>query len=194
MELGILPPEEGIKVIETGIYPSGPELEAAQEKFVEQRKKGFYNPIVGGVPSVAPPIPGEDSNDESQSNPEPVKNKVPNEVGRPIGTTTANVYSREAIAEVFDLTKELYSNVQNLLKEKYNKKRLNKEQKKLAESVSEAIIIGAESQNWNNTAESVLKDPSTLDKLGVMKAVQDLAAEHDLNTYAAALLYHSNKK
>ena len=71
---------------------------------------------------------------------------------------------------------------------------LTKEQKSLAESVSEAIIIGSESDDWKDTAETVLKDPSTLDKLGVMKAVQDLAAEHDLNTYAAALLYHSNKK
>ena len=194
MELGILPPEEGIKVIETGIYPSGPELEAAQEKFVEQRKKGFYNPIVGGVPSVAPPIPGDDSTDEPESNVNPVKNNVPNEVGRPVGTTKANVYSREAIAEVFDLTKELYSNVQTLLKEKYNKKRLSKEQKNLAESISEAIIVGSKSNSWKDTAEKVLKDPSTLDSLGVMEAVQDLAAEHDLNTYAAALLYHSNNK
>jgi len=197
MELGILPPEEGIKVIETGIYPSGPELEIAQEKFVEQRKKGFYNPIVGGVPSVSPPIPGssdEEENNDSKLPPAQVKNKVPNEVGRPVGTTTATVYSREAIAGVFDLTKELYSNVQALLKEKYNKKRLTKEQKKLAESVSEAIIVGSESETWKDTAESVLKDPSALDKLGIMKSVQDLAAEHDLNTYAAALLYHSNKK
>ena len=140
------------------------------------------------------PVPGDDSADEPKPDVNPVKNNVPNEVGRPIGTTKANVYSREAIAGVFDLTKELYSNVQNLLKQKYNKKRLTKDQKKLAESVSEAIIVGSESDSWSNTAENVLEDPSTLDKLGVMKAVQDLAAEHDLNTYAAALLYHSNKK
>ena len=197
MELGILPPEEGIKVIETGIYPSGEELAAAQEKFVEQRKKGFYNPIIGGVPSIAPPMGGdfeEVPEEKSSEKVPPVKNKVPNERGRPVGAIKANVYSREAIAEVFDLTKGLYSDVQNLLKEKYNKKRLTKDQKKLAENVSEAIIIGSESNSWKDTAETVLKDPSALDKLGVMRAVQDLAAEHDLNTYAAALLYHSNKK
>ena len=197
MELGILPPEEGIRVIETGIYPSGEELAAAQEKFVEQRKKGFYNPIIGGVPSIAPPMGGdveEVPEEKSSEKAPPVKNKVPNERGRPVGAIKADVYSREAIAEVFDLTKGLYSDVQNLLKEKYNKKRLTKDQKKLAENVSEAIIIGSESTGWKDAAETVLKDPSTLDKLGVMKAVQDLAAQHDLNTYAAALLYHSNKK
>lgn len=194
MELGILPPEEGIKVIETGIYPSGEELAAAQEKFVEQRKKGFYNPIVGGVPSITPPMPGDDEEEQADVAPQPIKNNVPNEVGRPIGTTKANVYSREAISEVFDLTKNLYSDVQSLLKKKYNKKRLNADQKKLAESISEAIIIGSNSSDWSVTAEKVLSDPSTLDSLGIMKAVQELAAEHDLNTYAAALLYHSNNK
>ena len=197
MELGILPPEEGIRVIETGIYPSGEELAAAQEKFVEQRKKGFYNPIIGGVPSIAPPMGGdveEVPEEKSSEKVPPVKNKVPNERGRPVGAIKADVYSREAIAEVFDLTKGLYSDVQTLLEQKYNKKRLTKDQKKLAENVSEAIIIGSESTNWKDAAETVLKDPSTLDKLGVMKAVQDLAAQHDLNTYAAALLYHSNKK
>ena len=194
MELGILPPEEGIKVIETGIYPSGEELAAAQEKFVEQRKKGFYNPIVGGVPSITPPVPGDDEEEQADVAPQPIKNNVPNEVGRPIGTTKANVYSREAISEVFDLTKNLYSDVQSLLKKKYNKKRLSTDQKKLAESISEAIIIGSNSSDWSATAEKVLSDPSTLDSLGIMKAVQELAAEHDLNTYAAALLYHSNNK
>jgi len=194
MELGILPPEEGIKVIETGIYPSGDELAAAQEKFVEQRKKGFYNPIVGGVPSVAPPMAGDVEEEKPNVQTVSVKNQVPNEVGRPIGTTKATVYSREAIAGVFDLTKDLYKNVQTLLKEKYNKKRLNANQKKLAENLSEAIIIGSETNSWNDVAEKVVKDPATLDRLGIMKNVQSLAAEHDLNTYAAALLYHSNKK
>ena len=194
MELGILPPEEGIKVIETGIYPSGDELAAAQEKFVEQRKKGFYNPIVGGVPSVAPPVANVDEEEETNTNPNPNKVNVPNEVGRPIGTTKAAVYSREAIADVFDLTKDLYKNVQNLLKEKYGRKRLNANQKKLAENLSEAIIIGSETTSWNDVAKKVVKQPETLDKLGIMKNVQDLSAEHDLNTYAAALLYHSNKK
>ena len=40
MELGILPPSEGIKVIETGVFPNNKELDEAQEKFVEDRQKG----------------------------------------------------------------------------------------------------------------------------------------------------------
>jgi len=190
MELGILPPEEGIKVIETGIYPTTEELESAQEKFVEQRKKGFYNPIVGGVPTISSPSKEDLNINDKEKN----KIKVPNEVGRPVGTTSASVYSRESIANVFDLTKSLYSEVQGLLKKKYNIKRLNKNQKKFAEEISEAIIIGSKSSTWNKTANQVLNNPSELDSLGILKEVQNLANEHDLNLYAAALLYHSVEK
>jgi len=197
MELGILPPEEGIRVIETGIYPSGEELAAAQEKFVEQRKKGFYNPIVGGVPSVSPPAPNFGNKNEPVEKTDvvpPQKVNVPNERGRPVGTTKASVYSRESIVQVFDLTKNLYGEVESLLRKKYNKKRLSKDQKSLAESISEAIIVASESSTWNKVANSVISNPAELDNLSVLKSIQSIASEHDLNTYAAALLYHSTKK
>jgi hypothetical protein len=184
MELGILPPEEGLKVIETGIYPTSEELVSAQEKFVQDRKKGFYNPIVGGVPSVAPPAPDFGS--------APIRNKTPNEKGRPTGAK-ASIYSKDAIAKVLDLTKNLYSKVESLLKEKYKKKSLNSEQKKLADGISEAIIVGSECSTWNSFAETVIKDHGVLDKIGIMDSVQDIATEHELDTYSAALLYHSTK-
>jgi len=186
MELGILPPEEGIKVIETGIYPTTEELLSAQEKFVQDRKKGYYNPIVGGVPTIPPPTP---SMPAAQ-----VKTKTPKEVGRPTGATSkASVYSKDAIMKIFEKTKVLYANVESLLKKKYQKKKLNAEQKSLAEGISEAIIIGSEVSTWNKKIEQVISDPSTLDGLGILSEVQAVASEHDLNTYAAALLYHSSK-
>lgn len=194
MELGILPPEEGIRVIETGIYPSPEDLDIAQEKFVEQRKKGYYNPLVGGVPSVAAPAAEVDIDESEPEVDIKVKNKTPKEVGRPVGTTQATVYSREAIAKVFDLTKTLYTNVQSMLKKQYGIKRLNSSQKKLAENFSEAVIVGSESSTWNKIASEVLSDPSKLDDLGIMPEIQSVASEHDLNVYAAALLYHSTKK
>jgi hypothetical protein len=187
MELGILPPEEGIKVIETGIYPTQEELVAAQEKFVQERKQGYYNPIVGGVPVIAPPIP------DIGGTPAPIKKtSTPNERGRPVGAK-ASVYSRDAIAKVLDKTKDLYAIVETGLKKKYSKKSLNTEQKKLANGISEAIIMGSESDNWTILATDVLNDPSKLDKLNILSNIQNVAAEHELDSYAAGLLYHSTK-
>jgi len=40
---------------------------------------------------------------------------------------------------------------------------------------------------------NVVKDPSILDKVNILPQVQELGAEHQLETYSAALLYHSTK-
>ena len=187
MELGILPPEEGLRVIETGIYPTKEELGTAQAKFVEERKKGYYNPIVGGVPVIAPPAP-----EVSGVKPPIKKTTTPNERGRPDGSN-ASVYAKDAIAKVMDKTKDLYSIVELGLKKKYSKKSLNAEQNKLAQGISEAIILGSQCESWTSLATEVLNDPNKLDKLNILSEIQTTAGEHDLDTYAAALLYHSTK-
>ena len=187
MELGILPPEEGLRVIETGIYPTQEELGAAQAKFVEERKKGYYNPIVGGVPVIPPPV-----SEVPGIKPVMKKTTTPTEKGRPVGSN-ASVYAKDAIAKVMDKTKDLYSIVEVGLKKKYSKKSLNAEQNKLAQGISEAIILGSQSESWISLATEVLNDPSKLDKLNILSEIQNTAGEHDLDTYAAALLYHSTK-
>jgi hypothetical protein len=187
MELGILPPEQGLKVIESGIYPTEEELAAAQAKFVEDRKKGYYNPMVGGVPV----IPSDAPQNKSQ-NPIQQKTNTPKEKGRPIGAK-ASVFAKEAIAKILNKTKVLNASVETALKKKYSKKNLSSEQKKLAEGITEAIILGSEGVNWNEKANAVINDPSFLDKLNVLPEIQNMAAEHELDTYAAGLLYHSTK-
>ena len=189
MELGILPPEEGIKVIETGIYPTQEELVAAQSKFVEERKKGFYNPIVGGVPVIPPAMP---EGAVSGAKPPMKKTTTPTERGRPIGAK-ASVFAKDAIAKTMEKTKALYSTIEGELKKKYKKKKLNEEQVKIAESLSEAIIVGCEIDSWTTMASNVVKDPSILDKVNILSEIHELGAEHQLETYSAALLYHSTK-
>jgi hypothetical protein len=185
MELGILPPEQGLKVIESGIYPSEEELAAAQAKFVEDRKKGYYNPMVGGVPVIP--------DDSIQSNAILNKNPIPpKEKGRPMGAK-ASVFAKDAIAKVLNQTKVLSSSVELALKKKYSKKTLSSDQRKLAEGITEAIIVGCEGVSWKEKAEAIIKDPSFLDKLSILPEIQEMAAEHQLDTYAAGLLYHSTK-
>jgi hypothetical protein len=185
MELGILPPEQGLKVIESGIYPSEEELAAAQAKFVEDRKKGYYNPMVGGVPVIP--------DDSVQSNAVPNRNPIPpKEKGRPMGAK-ASVFAKDAIAKVLNQTKVLSSSVELALKKKYSKKTLSSDQKKLAEGIAEAIIVGCEGVSWKEKAEAIVKDPSFLDKLSILPEIQEMAVEHQLDTYAAGLLYHSTK-
>ncbi len=192
MELGILPPEQGLKVIESGIYPNEEELAAAQAKFVEDRKKGYYNPMVGGVPVI--PDDSLQSNAAPNSKPNLTnRNPIPpKEKGRPMGAK-ASVFAKDVIAKVLNQTKVLNASVEAALKKKYSKKNLSSDQRKLAEGITEAIIIGCEGVSWKEKAEAVVKDPSFLDKLSILPEIQEMAAEHQLDTYAAGLLYHSTK-
>jgi len=192
MELGILPPEQGLKVIESGIYPNEEELAAAQAKFVEDRKKGYYNPMVGGVPVI--PDDSLQSNAAPNSKPNLTnRNPIPpKEKGRPMGAK-ASVFAKDAIAKVLNQTKVLNASVEAALKKKYSKKNLSSDQRKLAEGITEAIIVGCEGVSWKEKAEAVVKDPSFLDKLSILPEIQEMAAEHQLDTYAAGLLYHSTK-
>ena len=204
MELGILPPEEGIKVIETGVFPKAKELEAAQEKFVEERQKGYYNPIVGGQPM--PMTLEEDMEVEEMKHPKgaEILNK-PQETnnrarsasnpGRPLGSKTLakQCYSVTAIKETADKTNDLYNSLATEAKKIFKKKRLNKNQKEMLERVCESVVVSKDKNDWLSTGKACIADPQELIKLQPMEPILKISAEHELDDYAAAILHHSRK-
>ena len=184
MELGILPPEEGIKTIETGVFPSTQELRDAQERFIEDRKKGFYNPIVGGIPFY------EGDGEEQVVNVEQVRQQA----GRPVGSKNfANVYSVQSIKNTVDETNSLYSQLVSEAKKAYNKKSLSKEQKQLLEKLAESVIISTEKESWFETAKACLGNHNLIMDLKTLDNVSKISQEHVLDEYCSALLYHSRK-
>ena len=201
MELGILPPEEGIKVIETGVFPKGKELEAAQEKFVEDRQKGYYNPIVGGQPM--PMTLEEDMEVEEMKHPKgaEILNKPQNRArsasnpGRPLGSKTLakECYSVTAIKETADKTNDLYNSLATEAKKVFKKKRLNKNQKEMLERVCESVVVSKDKNDWLSTGKACIADPQELIKLQPMEPILKISSEHELDDYAAAILHHSRK-
>jgi hypothetical protein len=198
MELGILPPEEGMKVIDTGVFPSERELETAQEKFLEDRKRGWYNPLVGGVPVFEEP--GEMKMEEikhpqSMKMLEEEKNKTPKSAGRPLGskTGTKKTYAVNAIKEIIDATNKLHADITVEAKKVFKKKRLNKDQKNVLEKVCELVVSACAQADWKKTATNCLKDNQKLLQLKTLGEVVDISVEHSLDEYASAILYHSAK-
>jgi hypothetical protein len=207
MELGILPPSEGIKVIETGVFPNQKELEEAQEKFVEDRQKGFYNPIVGGTPM--PMTFEEDEEMEEIRHPEGArllekrreyegkKNAARSASlpGRPPGAKTlaATTYSVSAIKDIADETSNLYSSLISEARKVFNKKRLSKSQKDMLERVCESVVVAKDKKDWLEVGKACIKDPNKLIKLSPLPQVLEISAEHELDDYAAAILHHSRK-
>tara|TARA_Y100000310_G_scaffold31923_1_gene30273 strand:+ start:5596 stop:7611 length:2016 start_codon:yes stop_codon:yes gene_type:complete len=199
MELGILSPEEGMKVIDTGVFPSREELEESQEKFLEDRKKGWYNPLVGGVPVFE----GEDEleikeleHPRSMEMLEKQNNKTPKSPGRPLGSKTQGktTYAVDAIKDTIDATNAFYSTLNLEARKIFKKKRLSADQKSILQKVCEAVICSSEQAHWSKTATSCLKDNKQLLQLSILPSVRELSAEHSLDEYSSAILYHSSQR
>ena len=188
MELGLITPEQGMTALEKGIYPDPEDLETAQRQYVEQRKDGLYNPIVGGVPMISP----EASNDSS--------NKVKNEVGRPVGSSgipqesSSALFSRENIQNIIYSSESLQRFAVLEMKNKLGKKRLKREEKNMIDELCQSVILSTDTDKWENQIEECINDPNNIESLYPMAGVQDLASEHGLDLYSAALLYHSKKR
>ena len=199
MELGILPPEQGMKVIETGVFPSQNELNKAQDKFVEDRKKGYYNPLVGGSPI---PIDfGEEETLEEIKHPQakpPVNNqraRSASNPGRPLGSKTLayQTYSVSDIKDIADATNKLFDLMSTEARKIFKKKRLNKHQKEMIERVCESVVVAKDQSDWESSATECIKNPSKITDLMPMADILNISAEHELDDYAAAILYHSRK-
>jgi hypothetical protein len=205
MELGVLTPAQGLDVFNTGKFPKAEEIGPLQEEFVKERKKGFYNPIVGGVPMIAPPAPklpagaavpigaGKPVGPEKSA----VKNQTPKSAGRPTGKKepkkTIKGYSRENIQKVIYKIEELKGKIEKNLKTLYKTESLNEVQKEVVDKLCESIVCASDFQDWNDQAENCVNDINLIEELHTLNDVLDISGEHELETYPSAILYHSNK-
>ena len=230
MELGILTPEQGINAIKTGIYPPPTELTGAQDRFTKEREKGYYNPLVGGVPVMDVDGEGSDSQKDAaggqittptpkeKTTPTPtkkgpkdtVKTVRPNsqrppkkEVGRPAGAdstgdkgaygSVAELYSRKGIQDVVYATEELNNLAVAELKKHYKIKRMSAQKKELAQDLCKSVVVSVNRDNWEDEVRACVKNIDKIEKLATLDDVMEIASEHELDLYPAALLYHSKK-
>jgi hypothetical protein len=192
MELGVITPQQGMEVLNKGIYPNSEDLDSAQKDFIEQRKNGMFNPIVGGTPMISsPPQPDKQS-------PRPQAPKA--ETGRPVGTSgipqessAKNLYSRDDLQKTIYKTEDLKKMAQSEMKNKSSRKRLNKTEKRMLDELCASVIISEDSRNWENKLKQCIKSSKNIESLGTKIEVQDIASEHKLDLYSAALLFHSKR-
>ena len=104
LEIGILTPEQGIKSMQTGLYPNPKDLSGSQEGYVEEREKGYYNPLVGGIPMIES-VQSEkdrqlqeehmDQQQEQVTKTNEKENQTPKSAGRPGGTSQIPLQAAE---------------------------------------------------------------------------------------------------
>jgi hypothetical protein len=181
MELGLITAEQGMELFQTGKFPLAENLEKAQEKFVDQREKGYFNPIVGGVPMIDPET-GEE---------EPAKTSNPTKgmSGRPEGSK--DQFSRENIQGTIYEIEALNSIAKEKMLEKLNIESLNENQEKMISQLCESVICASEKENWTETVASCVNDFSEIEKLGSLEGVLSISEAHRLEIYPSAILHHS---
>jgi hypothetical protein len=183
MELGILTAEQGMTLFHTGRFPQAQELEEAQDKFVNQRERGYFNPVVGGAPMI-----DEEEMNKPRSQP---TNGMP---GRPEGSQ--DQFSRASIQQTIYEIENLRNTAFTKLKEKLKlgKKGFSKEQDKMVDKLCESVVCATEKENWSDSVISCVNDFNIIEKLGTLDGVLDISDSHKLELYPSAILYHSNER
>ena len=205
LEIGIISPEQGVHAIRTGLFPHPNTLREAQEEYVKDREEGFYNPLVGGVPSVEAPGAEEERDIKEKAiknkpaapagpaaNPA-TKKKTPNQAGRPTGTTAKEYYSRKSLQGTIYKIEKLRGDIVKGLKKELSIKRFNKAQHKMVDGLLEAVVTAAPQEQWNEKVEACIKDAENIEQLKPLDEILEIAAEHQLTDYPSAILYHSKK-
>jgi hypothetical protein len=190
MELGVITPQQGMDMFHTGEFPKSEEIATSQQEFISQRKEGYYNPIVGGIPTISAP---QNPDTESTINSTP---KVP---GRPEGTTGIPLakakISLKNIRGVVNKIEELRGSIETDLKKSLSLDTLSDNQQKMVDKLCETVVVSSCSENWDKIAASCVKDFESIAYLSTLPEVLETAAEFEIDDdYSAALLYHSQKK
>jgi len=219
MEIGILTPKQGKRALETGILPEESEMDAAQAEYVEQRKKGMWNPLLGGVPMAISPDAeanrklnkelgdqkmaqqaaktGGASNPNATNNGRPAGTTAPQSTKEtaPVGTSTAKLFTVGGLRNTMQCVSDLMNSAEAEVKSKYNIASLNEAQKDMVFKLSRAVISTTKKEDWPSQLAAVLKEPekhlASFTRNEISQAVEELAAEHQVDTFSASLLYHS---
>jgi len=183
MEIGVLTPEQGIESINNGKLPDPTDLAPAQQKFVSDREKGYYNPIVGGVPMIQ-----SESSDPTAA--APTAAPTQSGAGRPLGATASRKDIQTTIYEIDAFMKA----AEDFAAKKFAVASLSEEQKSNIVNLCKKVIASSSRQDWVTNVQKCMANLDEIERLQPMKSVLDTADEFLLDEYSAAILHHSAVK
>lgn len=194
MELGLLAPAQGLEAIRTGVFPD-PESEefmAVQEQYAKDRKRGMFNPL---APAAVIPPPLDPNTKYSIDNapkvsatpPKATSKKTLKGPGREKGQKTAKASVEDIKSTVYE-TENLLSFIKAKIREKHGLETLNDFQNQTAESLMQSIVCATEKDHWEELAAECVEDHNKIGGLSVRPEVLEVAAEHGIESYEAALM------
>ena len=185
MELGVLTPEQGMQVVHTGVFPESADMDAAQVKFVADREKGHYMPLVNTINLY-------DDKDPSPSPEKEESKPISPSGGRPLGVSNST-YSKKNIVEATKRLNEFELLAFREFAAKFGIKRMSKQKKEMVTQVCESIVIAKDADQWESTLAEIVDDLDKLSSLNVNASVLELGTQHQLDDLSSAILYHSTQ-
>jgi hypothetical protein len=180
IELGVLTPEEGVTAIETGRLPLPDESIESQKDFKKLQEEGLYQPLLNK---------GQQQTGRPAGTGTPQTTKAPRTTPTVQAAETKPKINADLIAKNLVKFDNLVSAVETTLKEKYNRKRLTKEQKEIIQTIAETIATNESPNDWNSKINNYINEPV---KLNInMEEINEIASEYGLDYKTAILLYHS---
>jgi hypothetical protein len=193
IELGVLTPEEGFDVFQSGRLPTSEESIESQKRYKDLKDKGYYKPIIGGAKE------GEESAGTGGN-----KNPAGNS-GRPAGTggnkqsvprkqvkASNSKFSYNKMKEVISSLTALEKDIESSLKAKFKIKKLNKQQIDVVSDLVNLVAQNEHLQNWKSTYKKYIDNPTAV-SLDIINEIDELAAIHGLDSRSACILYHSKE-
>jgi len=193
IELGVLTPEEGFDVFQSGRLPTSEESIESQKRYKDLKDKGYYKPIIGGAKE------GEESTGTGGS-----KNPAGNS-GRPAGTggnkqsvprkqvkASNSKFSYSKLKNVISSLTELEKEIESTLKAKFKIKKLNKEQLSVASDLAILVAQNEPFSNWKSVYKKYIDNPIS-ENSNIAEEVDSIALEHGLDSRSACMLYHSKE-
>tara|TARA_R110002020_G_scaffold92416_1_gene223749 strand:+ start:308 stop:2305 length:1998 start_codon:yes stop_codon:yes gene_type:complete len=197
MELGVLTPEQGMKVVHTGTFPNPKDMDSAQDKFKDEREKGHYLPLVNSINlyDSEEEAPQEKPPQKGGGDPEPkdAQKIISPSGGRPVGVSNSNTFSKKNIVEATKMVDEFELRALRDFALKYGLDELDEEKGELVTRVCESIILAKEADDWDSTLAQVVENLDALTDLDISKKVLEVGANHQLDDLSSAILYHSTK-
>lgn len=197
LEIGVLTPEEGITALETGRLPLPEESLESQKKLHEYHEEGLYQPVLNN-PNLVIPQTGEDKLGQQAKAPTAVKTggtkgmtgRPPGHSGTPKSTGgTGKKISAQDISNNLARFDLLEGSIENYLKEKFNKKKLAKEQKQIVKEIAETIAINEKPDKWLESIATYVTQPVQINEN--LNEVHTLSEKHGVDMKTAILLMHS---
>jgi hypothetical protein len=181
IELGVLTPEEGVTAIETGRLPLPDESVESQKDFKKLQEEGLYQPLLNK--------PQQQQTGRPAGTGTPQTTKAPRTAPVVQAAEVKPKINADLVAKNLVKFENLVEAVETTLKEKYDRKRLTKEQKEIIQTIAETIATNELPKDWVNKINDYINKPVELNVN--MEKINEIAAQYGLDYKTAILLYHS---